>query len=235
MRRSLIVLLTAMNLRAAGSYSSALSSTLPKLSWPPSTRILPLELFNAVAVEPIRAAAILPAGENAPVASSKISAPLSTLPVRVSEKFLIAAAPLKPPSSITWVADSDAADAPARLDAAPPVATNCPADGSKNSAVARLRFDASAPPAINTSPAAGIAALIESSATNPSWGGGSVLSPLMHPLAATRPISPTRLNAASALRAHRGLVCRYSCKRIRLLELVIHPLKVAAFAGIRWA
>src|ERR1035437_8850120 len=76
MRRSLIVLLAAMNLRTAGSYSSAVSSTSPRLSWPPTTRILPL--LNVVAVEPIRATAILPARENAPVASSE---PPATHPV----------------------------------------------------------------------------------------------------------------------------------------------------------
>jgi len=103
--------------------------------------------------------AILPAGENAPVVSSNISAPLNTLPSSVSEKFLIVAPPLKPPANSAWVAERAAAYALARLNAAIPVATNCADDGSKNSAVARLRFEASAPPAINTSPAAGIAAL----------------------------------------------------------------------------
>src|SRR5277367_4081634 len=87
----------------------------------------------------MRGVAILPACENAPVASSKISALLSALPSSTSEKFLTVARPLKPPSSSTWVGESAAAAASARLDVALPVRKNWPDEGSKNSALARLR------------------------------------------------------------------------------------------------
>src|SRR5271154_3221225 len=172
----------------------------------------------------MRGVAILPACENAPVASSKISALLSALPSSTREKFLTVARPLKPPPSSTWVGESAAAAASARLDVALPVRKNWPDDGSKNSALARLRFDASAPPAINTSPATGMAGLRLTwtaglprggAPESPAADGDPIVSPLMHPLVASRLMSPPTVSAAAAIRTHRGLLMR-DIKRARL-------------------
>jgi hypothetical protein len=184
--------------------------------------------LSAVAVNAIRGVAIVAAGENAPVARSKISALPITLPLRLSENGLIDAPPLKPPPSSTFDAAIGAATAPARLAAAGPVRKNCPLAGSKNSALARLRFDALAPPAISTSPAVGIAgtlpvvmlsgalAAAPSEAAPLSCEEIAILCPLMHPPSVT---TPSIARAAIAVRAHAGLKSRLACNAIPRLQV----------------
>src|SRR4029077_3155081 len=99
----------------------------------------------------------------------------------------------------------------------------CPLEGSKNSALARLRFDAFAPPAISTSPAVGIAgtpalAMLSAALAAVSSGVGllscaemAILCPLMHP---PRVTTPSSARPATAVRAHAGLKYRLACNAI---------------------
>ena len=168
-----------------------------------------------------------------------VSALASTLPSRLSEKFLIVAVPLKPPASRTWVGE--------RALGRRGCATRRRGSGREELAEGGIEKFGGRDALIRS-----VGAARDQHVTGDGNRGldilncnlvrarrrcacgrilrrRSTLTPLMHPLAASRPINPATLSAARAVRARRGVVSGYFCKRARLQS----SLYVIRGAGIR--